>query len=229
MILAAVLAAIRQVASAPLRRLVLRSLGLTVVLLVALWALLTKGLDALLRAHPISADYPLVNGFVYLLGGAGLVVVLVFLLPPVSALVGGFFLDEAASVVEARDFPRDPPGQPLSTSAAVLSGLRFAGLGLLLNLAALSLIFVPVVNVAAFFAVNTYLFGREYFEMAASRFRTPREAGELRRRHQAVALAGGAVMAALMLVPVLNLLTPIFGIALMVHLHKRVTGSIPHR
>ena len=35
-------------------------------------------------------------------------------------------------------------------------------------------------------------------------------------------LAAGALLAGLVLVPVLNLLTPLFGIALMVHLHKRL-------
>jgi CysZ protein len=222
MILAAVVAAIRQVLSAPLRRMVIRSLGLTVALLVAVWGLLTKGLEVLLRAYPVSADYPLLNTLVYFLGGAGLIVILLFLLPAVSAFVGGFFLDDAASIVEATDFPEDRPGEPMPTTAALLYGLRFAGLALILNLAALTLIFIPVVNVAAFFVVNTYLLGREYFEMAAARFRPPAEAASLRRRHRLRALSGGAVLAGLMLVPVLNLLTPIFGIALMVHLHKRV-------
>lgn len=222
MILAAVFAAIRQVLSAPLRRMVLRSIGLTIVLLIALWGLLTKGLEVVLRAYPVSADYPFLNGIVYFLGGAGLVVLLVFLVPPVSAFVGGFFLDDAAAIVEGTDFPQDRPGQPTSTMTSILYGLRFAGLALLLNLAALTLIFVPIVNVAAFFLVNTYLLSREYFEMAAARFRPMAAAADLRRRHRPRVLAGGAVLAALMMVPVLNLLTPIFGIALMVHIVKRV-------
>jgi len=221
MILGAVISALRQVASAPLRRIVGRSLALTILLLAVLWTLLTHGLDAFLRAHPISADHPIVNGIASFFGGAGLVVAMVFLLPPVSAIVGGCFLDDAAEIVERTDFPQDRPGQPVSLRQSILSGLRFAGLTLGLNLLALTLIFVPVVNVAAFFAVNTYLLGREYFEMAATRFRPPAEAAALRRDHRPLVLAGGAVLAGMMLVPVLNLLTPVFGIALMVHLHKR--------
>lgn len=222
MILTAVFAALRQVLSAPLRRIVLRSLGLTIVLLIALWGLLTKGLEVLLRAYPVSADYPLLNSLVYFFGGAGLIVLLIFLLPAVSAFVGGFFLDEAAAIVEATDFPQDPPGEPIPTSTSILYGLRFAGLALLLNLAALTLIFIPVVNVAAFFVVNTYLLSREYFEMAAARFRPPAAAADLRRRYRARALTGGSVLAGMMMVPILNLLTPVFGIALMVHVHKQV-------
>nr|WP_133770060.1 sulfate transporter family protein [Enterovirga rhinocerotis] len=222
MILGPVFAAIRQVMSPPLRRMVLRSLGLTIVLLIGLWGLLTKLLEWVLRTYPISRDYPLVDGFVYFLGGAGLVVLLVFLLPPVLAFVGGFFVDDAAAIVERTDFPHDRPGEPQTVMASVLYGLRFAGLALLLNLAALTLIFIPFVNIAAFFAVNTYLLGREYFEMAAARFRPAAEATALRRANRFRVMSAGAVLAGLMLVPVLNLLTPIFGIALMVHVHKRI-------
>jgi CysZ protein len=42
-------------------------------------------------------------------------------------------------------------------------------------------------------------------------------------------LAAGAVVAALLLVPVVNLITPIFGAALMVHLHKKLTQNPAER
>jgi CysZ protein len=38
------------------------------------------------------------------------------------------------------------------------------------------------------------------------------------------------MMAGLLVVPVVNLLTPLFGIALMVHVHKRLSGrALPDR
>jgi CysZ protein len=73
-----------------------------------------------------------------------------------------------------------------------------------------------------FFAANAYLLGREYFELAASRFRPFPEAQRMRSHNRPTVLAAGAMMAGLMLVPVLNLLTPLFGIALMVHVHKHL-------
>lgn len=224
MIVTDALAALRQVLSPALRRIVLRSLGLTILLLVAVWVALTNGIGWLLKTYPVSAQYPVIDAFVVFLAGAGLFVALVYLLPVVSALVAGFFLDDAAAIVERTDFPGDRPGIPLPTGQAILYALRFAGLAILLNLAALALFFVPGVNVAAFFVANTYLFGREYFEMAAARFRPMPDASRMRRRHQPEVLAAGAVMAGLMLVPILNLLTPVFGIALMVHVQKRIAA-----
>ena len=227
MIVQSVLAACRQVLSPPLRRIVVRSLALTLLLLLVIWGLLTKLFGWLLSAHPISLDYPVVDGFVYFMAGAGLLIALLYLLPAVSALVGGFFLDDAAAIVEATDFPVDRPGVPMPVGRALIYGARFAGVAALVNLAALTLFFIPVVNVGAFFVANAYLFGREYFEMAAARFMPVAEAVRFRRENRPAVLAAGAVLAGLMLIPILNLITPVFGIALMVHLHKRIAGRLP--
>ncbi|KAA2233448.1 sulfate transporter family protein [Salinarimonas soli] len=224
MLVQAAFAAWRQVFSAPFRGILWKSLALTVALLALLWFGLTRLLGYWLQGHPLSTSYPLVDTMAVFLAGAGLVVALAFVLPAVSSVVAGFFLDDAAEIVERTDFPGEAPGEPMPLAASLLMGLRFAGLSLLCNLAALALIFVPVVNVAAFFGVNAYLLGREYFELAAGRFRPTAQAAAMRRFHAGTAFLAGAMMAGLLLVPLANLLTPLFGIALMVHVHKRLTA-----
>ena len=223
MLIRAALAAWRQVFSRPFRRILVLSLALTVALLALAWFGITRLLDAYLQGHPLSVDYPFLDALAFILAGAGLFIALAYLLPAVSALVAGYFLDDAAEIVEHTDFPSDPPGEPLPVGRALLYGLRFAGLSLLVNLAALTLIFIPVVNIIAFFAANAYLLGREYFELAAGRFRPMVEAARMRTEHRPTVLAAGALIAALVLVPFVNLLTPLFGVALMVHVHKRLS------
>ncbi|QFU14880.1 sulfate transporter family protein [Microvirga thermotolerans] len=220
MLIASVVAAARDVLSPPLRRVLWRSLALTVALLALVWAGLTRLIGLFLDGHPLSADYPIVDGIASFLAGAGIFVGLAYLLPPVSAVVAGYFLDDVAEAVETRHYPADRPGRALPLGQALLYGLRFAGLSLLVNLIALLLFFIPGPNVIVFFAANAYLFGREYFELAAGRFRPQEEVARLRASHRLTVLAGGAVLAALVLVPVVNLLIPIFGAAMMVHLHK---------
>ncbi|WP_407523970.1 sulfate transporter family protein [Methylobacterium oryzisoli] len=220
MLVSAAVAALRQVLSPPLRRILWKSLGLTVGLLVLVWFALTRLINAFLIGHPISAQYPILDSVAFFLAGAGLFVALAYILPAVSILVAGYFLDDAAEIVERTDYPNEVPGRALPLAQAMFYALRFAGLALLVNLVALALFFVPGVNLIAFFGANTYLLGREYFEMAAARFRPLPEAGAMRRHHAPTVLAAGALLAGLMVVPVLNLLTPLFGIALMVHVHK---------
>lgn len=214
--------AFRQVLSPPFRRMLLRSIGLTVLILAVVWFGLTRLAGHFLDGHALSAAWPVLDTLAYFLVGAGLLVGLAFLIPPVSALVSGYFLDDAAELVERTNYPDDPPGQPMSVWRSLVCGLRFAGLSLALNLLALLLFFIPGVNVAAFFAVNGYLLGREYFEMAAARFRPVAEADAMRRRNRGFVFCAGLVTAAILAVPALNLITPLFGVAMMVHVHKRV-------
>ena len=223
MLIQAAFRAWAQVLSPALRGVLWKSIALTVSLLALVWFALTSILGSYLATHDLSANYPFVDTLAFFLAGAGLVIVLAYLLPAISALVAGYFLDDVAEIVEATDFPGEPPGRALPVGRALLYGLRFAGLSLVVNLVALVLVFVPVVNVAAFFFANAYLLGREYFELAAGRFRPLEEAARMRQEHRGTVLLAGAMLAGLVLVPVLNLLTPLFGVALMVHVHKRLS------
>lgn len=220
MLIKAAAAALRQVLSPALRGILLKSLGLTLGLLVLVWFALTRLIQAFQASHHISADYPFLDTLAFFLAGAGLFVALAYIMPAVSILVAGFFLDDAAEIVERTDFPGDAPGRALPWGEALWSALRFAGLALLVNLVALILVFVPGVNLIAFFGANAYLLGREYFELAASRFRPLPEARAMREHNGFTVIAAGCLLAALMVVPLVNLATPLFGVALMVHLHK---------
>ena len=46
----------------------------------------------------------------------------------------------------------------------------------------------------------------------------------MRRRHQATVFIAGLFIAGFVSIPVLNLATPLFGTALMVHVHKKLMG-----
>lgn len=222
MLFRAALAAWRQVFSPAFRRILWWSLGLTAGLLALIWAALRWLFGYLLSTHTLTAQYPVVDGYVVLISSIGLFFLFIYLLPAITAIVAGFFIDDAADIVERSDFPEDPTGRPAPLLNSVLYGLRFAGLSLLVNLVALALFFLPVVNLVSFFLANAYLLGREYFELAAGRFMTPAEAGRMRVENRLAVLGAGAIMALLLMVPIVNFLTPLFGIALMVHVHKRL-------
>jgi len=103
-----------------------------------------------------------------------------------------------------------------------VQSLKFFAVVVLGNIVALLLLLVPGINIAAFFIVNGYLLGREFFEFAAMRFRPEAEARALRRKYAGTVFLAGLLIAAFLAVPLLNLLTPLFAAAMMVHLHKAV-------
>jgi CysZ protein len=214
------IAAFAQIFTPPFRKILIKSLGLTIALLILIWL----GLDRL-AATFIPAGAPWLATLLSVLVGLGLIVGLAFLVAPVTSLVAGFFLDEMADIVEREIDPLGEPGRPVPTGAAALFALRFAGLSILVNLIALALLFAPGVNVVAFLGANGYLFGREYFELAAMRFRPPAEAQAMRRHYGLQVFLAGLIIAGFVAIPILNLCTPLFATALMTRLHKRLAGA----
>jgi len=222
--LACAYAALADILTPPFRSVLMKSLALTVALLAALWI----GVEAA-ASYLIDLPYAGLDTTLTILTGVGLFVGLGFLVAPVTSLLAGLFLDEIAEVVERTRYPGDPPGVAPPLPQALWQTLKFTGVVLLGNLLALMLLLIPGVNIAAFFLINGYLLGREYFEAAATRFMPPGRAAELRRANGFTVFGAGVVVAVFLAVPIVNLATPLFATALMVHLNKRLAGRLPAR
>jgi CysZ protein len=222
--LSSALRALSQIFEPPLRAIFWKTLGYTLLLLFVVWLGLNGAVSAL-----VQLPYPWLETALGLLTGIGAFFLLGFLVAPVTAIIAGLLQDDIAEVVERADYSADPPGRALPLTQAVPQAIKFAGVVILGNLFALLLLLVPGVNLVAFFIVNGYLLGREFFEFAAMRFRTPQEARTLRKTHGTTVFLGGLAIAGFLAIPILNLLTPIFATVMMVHLHKRLTYTSPVR
>ena len=212
------------------RRVFWKVLGLTLLALVAGWFGLRDSFIAFVWPWLQGAMMPglpeWAGWFTFafgILASLALALGLGLLLAPVTAVIAGFFLDDVAEVIETRDYPADPPGSALPMGQAIMGSVKFLGVVILGNLLALLLLFIPGVNLVAFFLVNGYLLGREFFEFAAMRHRTPEEARLFRAKHASTVLLAGLLIAAFLAVPVVNLLTPLFAAGLMAHLHKALS------
>jgi CysZ protein len=225
LILDAARAALSRLFSPEFRAVFLKTLGLTVLALVALWFALT-GLVDWLALPWVQAMLPGLPSWAGWLSGIIAAIALAFgmalLIAPVTAIVAGLFLDDIAEVVERTDFPGDPAGRAMPALRSLVLSIKFLGVVIAGNIIALLLLLVPGINIAAFFIVNGYLLGREFFEFAAMRFRPEAEARALRRKYAGTVFLAGLLIAAFLAVPLLNLLTPLFAAAMMVHLHKAV-------
>ena len=157
--------------------------------------------------------------------GLGLIAAFFFLMSPVTALFAGLFLDKIASLVEQRHYPEDSPGRPLPAFAAAVVGLQFASVALAVNLMVFPLVFIAGFGVFLLLAANAYLISREYFEMAAARFMSPAAARALRKGNSSRIYMAGLVPASLALVPIINLVVPLFATAFFVHVFKSVQRS----
>lgn len=207
-----------EVLSQPFRAILWKSLGITIVLLILVW-LAIQGTVAYFVDF---ASYPWLETVVGILTGLGAFIGLGFLVAPVSAIFAGLFQDEVADLVEKLDYPSDPPGKAMDLIPSILLAVKFAGVIVLGNIFALFLLLIPGINIVAFFLVNGYLLGREFFQFAATRFLSEAEATRLRKANGGTVLFGGFLIAGVLAIPILNLLTPIFATVFMMHVFKNV-------
>jgi uncharacterized protein involved in cysteine biosynthesis len=229
--------ALSQILSRPMRTILWRSIGLALVLVAVLAALLQRLLSWFAASGEGWAEAVLGPGFhtplnilawiVSIAAGLGVVFGAVFLMPAITSLVASVFVDDVADHVEREHYPAERAGTALPAGLAMREGVKTAALAMLVYLIALPFVFVAGAGLVAFFIATAWLLGREYFELAAMRFRSPAEAKAMRRQNAAAVFAAGLVIAAFVSIPIVNLATPLFGMAFMVHMHKRLSGPRP--
>jgi uncharacterized protein involved in cysteine biosynthesis len=220
--------------SAPLRAVLWKSIGLALALIVVVAIGLDRLIVWLVGTGSTSAETALgphaqlpVEALAWLLSvaaGFGIVVGGVMLMPAVTAMVASFFSDQIADEVEREHYPADAPGKALPLWRAVIEGGKTALLAIAVYVCAAPFLLIAGLGAAIFFLATAWLLGREYFELAAMRFHPPAEAKALRRRNAATVYVGGLLIAGFVSIPIVNLATPLFAMALMVHVHKRLDG-----
>jgi CysZ protein len=227
----AVIKSLSQMFSPPLRALLLKAIGLALVLIVLVgiglhrllvWlALLGENWAESVLGATAHAPLVLLAWILSVTAGLGIILGSVFLMPAVTALVGSFFVDDIALEVERRYYPDEPVGRPLPPLRAILEGGKTALLAVVIYLIAVPSLLIAGLGVFVFFIATAFLLGREYFELAAMRYRSAAEAKMLRKRNHGAVFIAGMFIAAFVSIPIVSLATPLFAMALMVHVHKR--------
>ena len=217
--IAALLKALAQLPERGIRGVVLASIlgSLTISLALAgalAWLLLRTNFVTIAWMEPV----------LDLLGGFAVAVLLIVLFPAVVGLVAGLLLERVCRAVEAVHYPTLPPPREQPVLETMVMAARFMGVLILLNLLALPLYLIPVVNMVLFYGLNGYLLGREFFEMVALRRLAPEAMRAARRRHRLRLLSAGVMFAFLSTVPLLNLVLPIVAAAAMLHIFEALPG-----
>jgi uncharacterized protein involved in cysteine biosynthesis len=229
--------ALQQMFSPPFRSVLIKSMLLALVMIVLLGVGLYKFLDWLTVSGGVWAEGALGPGahtplswiiwIASIASALGIVVGGIFLMPAVTAFVGSFFVDEIAEIVERTYYPADPVGTALPLGRSIFEGTKTALIAVAIYLVALPFILFAGLGFLILFIAAAWLLSREYFDLAGMRFRPPEEAKAFRKANQATIFTAGLLIAAFVSIPIVNLATPLFGMAMMVHLHKRLSGRRP--
>jgi len=225
--------ALSQMFSPPFRRVLLKSIGLALLTILLIGIGLGRLFDWMATSGAAWAEagtgahtpWQILAWLLSFAAMLGIVTGGVFLMPAVTAFVGTFFVDEIADEVERTHYPTDPPGRTLPLWRALVEGIKTSLLSIAVYLCAVPFLLLAGFGLAIMFVATAYLLGREYFLLAAMRFRPPDEAKALRRAERGSVFLAGLLIAVFVSIPLLNFTTPLFAMALMVHMHKRLSGQ----
>ena len=227
----AAMRALSQMFSPPFRRVLWKSIGLAFILIVIIGIALNRVFSWLATSGATWAEastgahsvWQLLAWMLSIMATLGVITGAIFLMPAVTAFVGSFFVDEIADEVERTHYPAEPPGHALPLGVALIEGIKTALLAVLVYLCAAPFLLFAGFGLVIMFFANAYLLSREYFLLAAMRFLPPTEAKAMRRARRGSIFMAGLPIALFVSIPILNFATPLFAMAMMVHVHKRLS------
>lgn len=203
-----------------------QALALAVLIFIAIAALLLYFLAGSNPCTMVGRDCPLDVGS----GSFGAIILTLvaawLLFPGVAIAVVSGFADRIAAVVEERHYPdAAASAKRIGIGQAAWLGLKSGGRLLLYNLVAipfyLLLLITGIGPFILFVIVNGLAMGRDLGELAATRHL----AGEPRRtwlsETKGTQRLMGCLVSLLFLVPFANLVAPVIGVAMAVHLFQR--------
>lgn len=177
--------------------------------------------------HAILSDQGWLGWLAGAAGAVGTLILSLWLFLPLATVIASLFVERIAASVEQRWYPAVLPGRPASLMAQAQDGVILGLRVLLMQAIALVATLIPphVTGLAIGWLIASWAVGRGLFVPVAM-LRMDRPAAlALYRRLRIPVIFQGALLTAAGLVPVLNLLAPVLGVAAMVHLLHWALGS----
>ena len=216
------LKALGQASSWPFLRIIGVSVALSIALLIgAIWILQILLPDQIWLPFVGQVDW--LANWIANIAFWGMLVASIFLMMPIASLIIGFMLDPIARAVEQKHYPDliQPNRRPILEQIA--EAARFMLLLIALNLIAVVIYFTSnLLAPIVFWIINGILLGREYFQLVAMRRIGRTEASKLRGKFRFRIWFAGILMAIPLSVPLLNLVTPVIGVATFTHMFHRL-------
>jgi uncharacterized protein involved in cysteine biosynthesis len=203
-----------------MRSILWQTMGLSIITAMLLWS----GLSWLLSSTEMIGDVPFVGGWIETavdwLGSIAVFVLVILLMPAFLGLYASFYIEAICRAVESRHYTHLQPPRNQSIMEAIIVGLKFGVLLIVFNLLLLVFIFFPPIYMVAGWTVNSHLLGREYLEMFGFRRMGPKQLREYRLKKRGPIFMSGLMLAVIASIPIVNLILPLFGTAMMLHVFE---------
>ena len=132
------------------------------------------------------------------------------------------FVNQLAASIDKREYGDKPQGKNLPFMPELKMDLGFTVYALIINILLLPVYLIPGVNLIAYYVINAYLLGKQYFMMISRRHMDTDERKSLTKKHRSRIYICGLILVLVTTIPGLNLVGPAFAAAMMVHLFQVV-------
>ena len=174
---AALIKAVRQLSDPSIQKIVLLGAGVTVLIFIAFWFVITF---LLIRTSLFETSW--LEWLIDFIGGAFALALAWLLFPSIISAVIGLLLERVINAVDTCYYPQLPAPRARPFSEVITQTSKFVCLMVLINVFLLPFLFIFPLFPVIFFTVNGYLLGREYFELVALRRISSSEAQLLRKK-----------------------------------------------
>tara|TARA_A100001037_G_C15095389_1_gene611190 strand:- start:664 stop:1347 length:684 start_codon:yes stop_codon:yes gene_type:complete len=212
--------ALNDLGSPRFRSILLQCTALSLATAIILWFAIRWGLNHTEFIGEFWIFGTWIETAVDLLGGIAAVVLLILLLPAFLGIYASLYIEAICRAVEAKHYPHLAPPRDQTIIEAVMTGLKFAVFLVAANLLLLTLFWLGPLYMAIAWAVNGYLLGREYLEMVGFRRMSPQELTNFRKSKRGSVFLPGLALAVVATIPIVNLLLPLFGTAMTLHVFE---------
>ncbi len=144
-----------------------------------------------------------------------------FMLPVLTVLIAGLFQERVIQRVDNLYYPEAKPHENLKFWPEIWHDIKFTAWALFLNLLVLPF-YLFGIGFLISILLNSYLLGQEFFEAAAGYHMGKANAKELSKEHRMLVYSGGFVITLLTLLPLVNLIVPVFAVVWMVHVYHQI-------
>ena len=233
----AAIKALSQMFRPPCAHVLLKAVGLALILITIIGILMQRLLAAWAETGANWAEqttgvaphavWSALAWVLSIMAGLGIITGALFLMPVVTAFVGSFFVDEIAEAVEREHYPAEPARPSLAVFPCVARrpGVRCAGVtGLSLRAAVRAIRRARRDHSVSGEFLSCSAANISNWPPCASAHRTkPRPCARPTRFTSSLPVCS---LRSFVSIPVVNLATPIFAMAFMVHIHKKLFGIV---
>lgn len=178
---------------------------LNLFITITFFAILVWGSGELVKYY--IADYDWLAS----VAGAGAFFISYMLFPVIFPIFSYLFQDFITSRLSKK---YNPKGENITIPvvSVITFAVKFALLSITLNLLFFPLYFIPVLGAVIYYCLNSFLLGREYYQLTAYSLLKKDILQKFRKENSKLIFAAGMIISLMFLTPVINLVAPIIAV-----------------